>query len=132
MKNLVVTMALVMTLGLTAAYAQKSDLDLKKNEIENLLTGITSDNVGLKKSAVYMAGKYEVIETAETLIGQLKVEDDASVKILIALALYRMGSEDGMEAVENLARTDSNKEVKRMSLAILNQWEEDKETVAVK
>jgi HEAT repeat protein len=132
MKNLIVTLILVMTLGLTAVHAQNSELKLNKSEIGNLLTGITSDNIGLKKSAVYMAGKYEVIETAETLIGQLKVEDDASVKILIALALYRMGSEEGMEAVEILARTDSNKEVKRMSLAIINQWEEDKETVAVK
>jgi HEAT repeat protein len=132
MKNLIVTLILVMTLGLTAVHAQNSALKLKKSEIGNLLTGITSDNIGLKKSAVYMAGKYEVVETAETLIGQLKVEDDASVKILIALALYRMGSEEGMEAVEILARTDSNKEVKRMSLAILNQWEEDKETVAIR
>jgi hypothetical protein len=97
----------------------------EKNEIENLLMGIRSDNPGLKKSAIYMSGKYEVSECSGVLIQQLKTEKDASVKVLIALALYRIGSEEGMEAIEELAHNDNNKEVRRMSSAIVNQWQED-------
>jgi HEAT repeat protein len=125
MKNLVVTTVLAVVLLAASVPAQKRTVDLKKTEIENLLIGIRSDNPGLKKSSVYMAGKYELDECTGSLIEQLKTEKDASVKVLIALALYRIGSEEGMEAIEELAHNDNNKEVRRMSSAIVNQWQED-------
>jgi HEAT repeat protein len=131
MKNLILTLALVITLSLTS-FTQNNHISLTSNDIHNLITGIKSDNTGLKKSAVYMAGKYNVEEAAGTLIEQLKSEKDASVKVLIALALYKIGSEEGMEAVKSLSMNDNNEEVKRMSIAILNQWEEDKTTFVIK
>jgi HEAT repeat protein len=131
MKNLVVTTVLAVVLLAASVPAQKRTVDLKKTEIENLLIGIRSDNPGLKKSSVYMAGKYELDECTGSLIEQLKTEKDASVKVLIALALYRIGSEEGMEAIEELAHNDNNKEVRRMSSAIVNQWQEDNNKTVV-
>jgi HEAT repeat protein len=129
MNNLTLTLVLAITLSLTTVNAQNSGLILKKNEIQNLISGIQSDNTGLRKSAIFMAGKYEVMQTEEALITLLKIEEDASVKILIALALYKIGSDKGMEAVENLAENDRDKEVRRMSTAILNQWEADNQVI---
>ena len=57
-----------------------------------------------------------------TLVTQLEKEDNSDVKILIALALYRMGDPQGMEAVEKLYRKDENVKVKRMSKAILDEF----------
>jgi HEAT repeat protein len=129
MKNLLLTLVIALTLNAAVLKAQ-NNVVLKKNHIENLNMGIKSDNPGLKKSAIYWAGKYEVKETANTLIRELKKDQDASVKILIALALYRIGTEEGLEAVETLAKKDSDKEVRRMANAIVDQWLDDKLIVA--
>jgi HEAT repeat protein len=131
MKTLAVTLVMVMTFSLTS-FTQNNKVNLKKNDIENLITGIRSDNAGLRKSAVYMAGKYSIEETTSVLIEKLRTEDDSAMKILIALALYRIGNEECVEAVQNLSLNDSCREVKRISTAILNQWEEDNEIIVTR
>jgi hypothetical protein len=59
MKNLLLTLVIALTLNAAVLNAQ-NNVVLKKNHIENLNMGIKSDNPGLKKSAIYWAGKYEV------------------------------------------------------------------------
>jgi HEAT repeat protein len=121
MKNAVLTIAVMVTLGVTGLMAQP--VKFNDNHVKTLCQGITSENLGLRRSAIYQAGKYAVNGTCESLLTQLKVEDDPSTKVLIALALYKIGDEEGMEAVEFLAKNDSDKEVRRMSTAILQQVE---------
>ena len=49
---------------------------------------IKSDNNGLRKSGIYLAGKHSVSEVSETLVEQLDVETDPSLRILIIRVLY--------------------------------------------
>lgn len=92
------------------------------NFMANLSVAIQSENLGLRKSAVYLAGLYSLNEVVPTLVTQLERENNSDVKILIALALYRMGDAQGMEAVEKLYGKDENVKVKRMSKAILDEF----------
>jgi len=100
----------------------RSDKQFTEQEIGNLLTGITSENLGLRKSAIYLAGLYGVNEAVPTLIEQLKKEENADVKVLTALVLFRLEDPKGIEAIENLYKNDDNVRVKRMSKAILDEF----------
>jgi len=99
-----------------------SDKQFTERGIGNLLTGIKSENLGLRKSAIYLSGLYEISETVPALIDQLKKEENADVKVLIALVLFKLEDPRGIEAVENLYKKDENARVKRMSKAILDEF----------
>lgn len=90
--------------------------------IKSLMVGIQSDNAGLKKSSIYLSGMYELDGVVETLISQLRKETDPDTRILIALALYKIGNKEGLDAIEELVKNDDNLKVKRISSAILNQF----------
>ena len=90
--------------------------------IANLSVAIQAENSGLRKSAVYLAGLYSLNEVVPVLVGQLEKENNSDIKILIALALYRMEDPIGMEAVDKLYRNESNGRVKRMSKAIVDEF----------
>lgn len=99
-----------------------SDRQFTEREIGNLLTGIKSENLGLRKSAIYLAGLYGISEAVPALIEQLKNEENAEVKILTALVLLRLEDPKGIEAIEYLYKKDENVRVKKMSKAILDEF----------
>jgi HEAT repeat protein len=91
--------------------------------IKNLAIGIQSENDGLKKSCIYYAGFYEIDGLVEPLIAQLQKEHDANTKVLIVLALYKIGNEEGIKAVENLVKNEDNPHVKKIAAAVLNEFQ---------
>lgn len=99
-----------------------SDLAKNKYALENLVAGIQSVNDGLRESAIYLAGEYRFIDTEDALLKQLKVEKQSDIKVLIGLALFRIGSDKGMKELQNLAVTDGDARVRRMSYAIYNEY----------
>jgi HEAT repeat protein len=112
----------------TGLQAQSSKYsNITKNSIETLKRGIESDNTGLRKSSIYLAGFYKINEAVDVLIEQLEKEQNPGTKILIALSLYNIGNPEGMEAVKELAVSDKNNEVKRMSTALYMQFVDDNE-----
>jgi len=92
-------------------YAKNGDTTAKKmdfnksriteNAVKNYARGIESQNDGLRKSAIYFAGVYKIDELVKPLVKQFAKEKDNNVRTLIALALYMIGDEDGIAAVEN-------------------------------
>lgn len=99
-----------------------SDVTNSKYALENLNGAIQSANDGVRESAIYLAGEYRFIDTEDALIKQLKVEKIADIKVLIGLALFRMGSEKGMNELQNLAVSDVDAKVRRISYAIYNEY----------
>jgi len=101
--------------------AQKNnsgDFNLSENAIQNLNMGIKSENKGLKKNSIYFAGLYLVDEAAETLVEQLKVEEDPSLRILITKALYLIDNDKFMKEIKRLAKNDENQNVKEFAQRI--------------
>ncbi|MCW8961529.1 MAG: HEAT repeat domain-containing protein [Ignavibacteriaceae bacterium] len=98
------------------------DVTLNKYALQNLVAGIQSDNTGVKRSSIYFAGKYRIAETEDVLIAQLKEEKDPSTRILIALVLYEMGSEEGLIEVKKLSMNDKDAKVRRMATQIYNEY----------
>ena len=92
----------------------------------NLITGIKSENDGLKRSAIYFAGKYKVTETSNALVEQFDKEKDPRTKILIAHSLFRMNDDEAMKKIYILSSKDSNERVKRLTAAIYETYKLDK------
>ena len=106
-------------------FAQKNSIkDITDNKyvLKNLVAGIQSENNGVKRSSIYFAGKYRIAEAENALIDQLKEETDPSARILIALVLYEMGSEEGLMEVQKLSMNDENAKVRRMATQIYNEY----------
>jgi HEAT repeat protein len=115
----------VVTLAASNLFAQGKKLNntvSSKRAAENLIAGIKSENEGLKRSSIYFAGKYEVKETINTLIDLLEEEKNPANRVLIALALYKIGSAEGLEAIKELSLNDKDGYVKRMCKAISNAY----------
>ncbi len=105
----------------TTVQAQENEfkqLPNKERAIQNLVMGIQSDNAGLKRSCIYFAGKYEVSEVVNELIELLGKEKDSSTKKVIALVLYKIGDQKGINAIKKLAQTDSDSKVRNLCSAI--------------
>lgn len=127
MKAQITKTVLFLLLGLVLSnnlFAQNliSDLTDHKYALDNLKMGIHSENEGVKKSTIYFAGQYKIKETAADLINQLENEENASVRVLIALALFEIGSEDGIEAVRKLSVNDRNPKVRTMAAFIYDEF----------
>jgi HEAT repeat protein len=98
------------------------ELSGNKYALQNLVAGIKSDNTGVKRSSIYLAGKYKIAESENALISQLKVEKDPSTRILIALVLYEMGSDNALLEIKKLSQTDKDLKVRRMATHIYNEF----------
>jgi len=85
----------------------KEALD-NKYAMKNLVAGIHSENDGVRRSSIYLAGYYRITEAEDALIDQLSDEKNASTRILISLVLYELGSEKGMQEVKNVSVNDGD------------------------
>ena len=98
------------------------DITAHKYALENLIAGIHSENDGVRRNSIYFAGYYKIVEAEDALIAQLKMEKDPSTRILIALVLYELGSEEGLSEVKVLSLSDEDAKVRRMVTQIYNEY----------
>lgn len=120
---------LLSVVGVTVSSGQTTKLSSITNNkyaLRNLEMGIQSENQGVRKSAIYLAGQHKFIESEDALIKQLRVESESNIKILIGLALFRMNSEKGMKELYKLVSSDKNPRVRKMSQAIYSAYLENK------
>jgi len=123
--TLFLTIVLLSAFLVSSGFAQKNSInEITNNEyaLKNLVAGIQSDNTGVKRSSIYFAGKYRIAEAEDALINQLNEEEDAGTRILIALVLYEMGSEEGLLEVQKLSLNDEDAKVRRMATQIFNEY----------
>jgi hypothetical protein len=124
-KSMLVAVGLFALLFTTVLNAQKTitKSELKqKRMIGNLVNGINSDNEGLKRSAIYYAGKYKVDEAVDALVEQLENETSTENKYLISLSLYLIGDDKGIEAVKRVAAFDNDPRAKRLAAAVYYEY----------
>jgi len=118
--------AVLLTVVLTGSgYTQSNsikDITAHKYALDNLIAGIHSENDGVRRNSIYFAGYYKIVETEDALIAQLKDENDPSTRILIALVLYELGSEEGLLEVKDISLNDKNAKVRRMAAQIYNEY----------
>ena len=128
--TLTVLFAMLLSLNVAAQPRSISDLTKNKYALDNLKAGINSENIGVRKSAVYFAGKYQIIEVVNCLVERLENENEPSVRLLIAYSLYEIKDAKGMKAVKELSLLDKDVKVKRMSKNLYKEYLENTSTTA--
>ena len=91
---------------------QDKEYDLPQIAIDNYLVGAQSDNDGLKASCIYFLGKYKVLEANSLLIKEIGDTEDEDLKILIAWCLYRIGDDEGIKKLEQIAYSGESANLK--------------------
>lgn len=113
----------VLTIILMVAFTNQSFSQLRENIsndkykrcVRNLQSGINSDNVGLKISAIQFTGLYQITENSSLLFSKYKEEKDPNIKNLILISLFMLGDK------EALAKLDINEKsiLNNISLSML-------------
>jgi HEAT repeat protein len=80
----------------------------------NLLSGLASDNAGLRESAAYMLGEMGSTRAVVPLMRMLRESETESARIVAALALSRIGDGRGVYAVRRAAQYDESPNVKAL------------------
>lgn len=119
-KNTFITLMLILLLS-GVNTAQERNIRIDKNAIESLTNGIRSDNLGLKRSSIYLAGKYKLRELVNTLIDELEKTDNEQIKILTALTLGEIGDKVGIEAIKKMIFIESNRKAKSLFIAVYEE-----------
>lgn len=123
-------LSVFMLLSSSFANALYMKSNFTSNQINNLIMGVKSDNAGLKKSCIYFAAKYQVVETVQTLVDEFENNDDPKMKVLIALALYQIGDKSGIEAVYKASLSDGNQKVRKTCFEVMKLFQSDERVLA--
>lgn len=118
-------MASVLLIAAASLQAQSREAEGKfsnKYAHKNLEAGIKSDNLGVRRDAIYYAGKYQLSDVLFALMEQLREEKDPETKVLLALSLRKLNDARGLYLVKELSVSDKNDRVRRMCTAIYNDY----------
>lgn len=103
MKKLFLGSIIFFTFLLSGVLSAQSTTDinnrLNDKVIANFVMALNSDNPGLKKSALYLVGKYKIEAAVDAVVHILNTDNSGSMKVQAALALYNIGSPIGLNAV---------------------------------
>jgi hypothetical protein len=87
--------------------------NIGNQSLENLIHGLKSDNAGVKKCCIYFCGKYKVEQSVKQLARILNSEkENEDVRILAALSLYEIASDDCAYYLRQITKFAENKKVK--------------------
>jgi HEAT repeat protein len=120
-----VTAIIVLTLLLAASTTlakPKTTIQIKDNTVESLIIGLNSDNLGLQSSSAYMIGELQLSEAVIPLLRILHSEKNEELRIMAALALYKIGSPIAINAVKQAIRFDDSERVSKLCANFYNDY----------
>ena len=113
--GMIVMLVCVFAASVAAQKVEIKKYEFKENAIKSLINGISHENDGVRRGAIYYSGKYMVTQAVDALIEQLEKEKVPSNRMLIVLSLYMIGEKRGLDAIYKTASIDSDPKIRRMS-----------------
>lgn len=108
------TLALILVFAISS-FASSKTKETKYRQVEdNLLIGINSENMGLQMSSSYYLGEMKSPRAVNSLLKMLKSGDTEEQRIIAALSLSKIKSEQGLFAVKQRIKFDNSHRVQRM------------------
>jgi hypothetical protein len=127
MKKQIVILAIsLLLLGAVSTFAEEEKSNgvsyLTEEEIDNYVTGIHSNNLGLRVSCAYFLGEYKVSEAIIPLMKMLNSEKSEEGRIIAALSLIKIGTGKAVYAVKQAANLDRSERVRNLCEKFYNSF----------
>jgi len=87
-----------------------------------LLTGLNSDNFGLKVSSAYMLGEIKSASAVNRLTTLLRDSDNEKVRLTAALSLLKIGTERSIFMVKQSRRFNASENVRDLCTHLYNSY----------
>ena len=128
-RYIVICLAVFAILLIANSYASSPDKSKTDNKIENiednLLEGLTSENLGLRISTAYYLGEYKSERALIPLIKMLHNEKEDGARIQAALSLIKIGDPKGAFMVKQAAKFDESARVRNFCNKFYNAYQEN-------
>ena len=98
-----------------------SELTPHKYALQNLELALKCNNCGIRRSAIYLIGKYKIAEGEDMIEGMLRTEEDPCTKILASLVLMELNQVKGFSALKRLSSDELNEKIRRITLQTFYQ-----------
>jgi hypothetical protein len=128
--GLVLMLVTFFSTSIAAQVVEVKKYQFKENSIKSLISGISNENIGVRRASIYYCGKYSIEQTVDALVDQLEKEQDPSVRFLIVLSLFNIGDSKGLKAIYSTASVDRNDKVKKICTAICDEIQKNRQFLA--
>ncbi|NOZ61438.1 MAG: HEAT repeat domain-containing protein [Calditrichaeota bacterium] len=102
--------------------------DSKTSDNHQLIQFLKDDNIGIRSSAAQLLGERKVKEAVEPLIQMLKNAKNFRMRIVVAVALHKIGDQRALPVLKKVAVNDPNKTVRRVVSGLVNDFEKTRLT----
>jgi hypothetical protein len=119
-------LAIVAISTITAAVIPKTNVKITQNTVASLIEGLNSQNLGLKSSSAYMIGELQLSEAVIPLLKILHQDKNEEMRIVAALALYKIGSPIAIHAVKQAIRFDESERVSKLCASFYSEFQKNK------
>ncbi len=121
-----VSILLLLILSNTSFCNQPEDEVFKvfdKKEVQNLVSGLESKNLGVVKSCIYFAGKYKINEVVDNLIRKINCDSlPEDVKVLAAKSIYEIGNSRGIYQLSQTGKFSINERLRKICTLLYNDY----------
>ena len=79
-------------------------VELPDNTVINLVSGIQSDNYGVKMSSIYLAGKYKIMKVSKNLVEEVQNSNDDELCQMLVWSLYQIGNDSCCKELQSIVK----------------------------
>ena len=90
-------------------------VELPDIAIVNILSGIQSDNHGVKMSCIYFAGKYKIIDVSKELVKEMQASDNEEVCQMLVWSLYQIGDDKCCQELRKIVENHPSDSIRSFS-----------------
>lgn len=115
--KLTLTILLLITIAITTPeFLAKPKIKAKitENTVSSLMEGLNSENLGLKSSSAYMIGELQLSKAVIPLMKILREDESDEMRIVAALALFKIGTPLAIQAVKQSIKFDDSERVSKL------------------
>lgn len=130
MKTRIITIMIIALAAAANVFAtnpaarESSKVDWKRGEL-NYIAALSSDNNGVRRSAAGHLGEYRLDGATNDLIGTLRNDKVESIRMAAALALMKIGRDEGRKAVEEASIYDGSDKVAKFCEGLITASNKD-------
>ncbi|UCE07178.1 MAG: HEAT repeat domain-containing protein [bacterium] len=121
--KLVFALALVLALTVFISSTGFTQEMSEKEYNKYLVKMLKDENIGIRSSAAQLLGERKVEEAVKPLTKMLTMEKHYAVRIMAALALYQIGTDDVLPILKKQVKKDRNRTVRHVLAGLIESME---------